>query len=213
MMYDFNKHLEQDEEILWTGQGRGGGNSKSIIGELIALAMMGFFFMFLLADSIVTVELAEPFDDIGIPGVFWNFGTLIPLVLLGLLMLLMVWSIVYKLFLKKKVVVNNFYCITNKRLLKYDAKKEELVCGYIVNYGLISCFNEADGHGDIQVQINARQQMGSDVDNLSDAIDLKNMIMHPNKENMPTMLFESVENPRELVKLIKKQNKHIKDEH
>ena len=196
-MYDFKQHLRDGEEILYEGRPHAGKGSKNIGGELF---IIGFCVLIL---AILILSIVYKIGD-GANGV--NGTAIVFFAVIGFFVAICLWGAIYKLFIKKRAVADDYFCITNKRVMKYQSKKDELVYGDINKYKLISCDNEKDGYGDITMSIDAHEQ-GIDEGDMASMIDLKNMLLHPDKEDMPQITFECVEKPRDLKKLIKEQQK------
>ena len=195
--YDFSQHLEEGEEILCECRPCPGKGSKNIGGIAV---IVGFCVVVV---ALLVTSLVFGIGD-GADG--FDMTYLIFFTVIGLFLAIALSSFIYNVFLKKKAVSDDFYCVTNKRVMKYESKKDKFVCGYIENYVHISYTNEKDGYGDITMSVNP-DKAGIDTDSVSGMIDFKNMMLHPNAENMPTMTFESVEHPRRVGKIIKEQQR------
>ena len=185
--YDFSKHLLNDEKILWEGKPVPGKGSIPIAGLVFVICFM------LLCIGLMIWSIVNKIGD-GANGINIDFIAIIIvlLVFFGISM----YGLIYYLFIKKHSVADDFYCITNKRALKYESKKDSLVYGYLENYVDIHCDNKKDGYGDLYMGIELDQNNYSDV---SQALkDISGLLMHPNPENMPNIVFESIEDPDEV---------------
>lgn len=190
-MIDFNKYLEQNETILYKGKPHPNKGGKNIVGIII---LLGFV---LLCQILLILS------------VIFNHGSEIKFIISFLITLLFgglgVYALIYNLFLKKRKVADDFYCITNKRALKYEAGKDKLVYGYLINYSDIHCGNVKDGYGDLYMSITKETTN----DSIKDLNDLKNTLFNPNPENMPAINFESIENPKEVLQIAVKARNNL----
>lgn len=187
-MYNFKEHLQEDEKILYEGRPVPGAGSKSI-GGLIFVICFALGIQALMIWSVVTKT-----GD-GAEGV--NLGFIIMFLVATLFLGIGVYGLVYNLFLKKRQVADDFYCLTNIRAMKYEAKKDKLVFGYLEYYDDIYCSNVKNKYGDLYMGI------VMDDSNSTSAHTLVNLMTNPNPENMPFISFESIENPHKVMKLAK----------
>lgn len=124
-MFNFNQVLMPNEEILYEGKpvpGKGNKNISSILFVLLFVALI----IGLLIWSVVTKT-----GD-GAKGITINF---IMIMLVAILFGgIGVYSFIYNVFIKKKAVQDDIYCLTNMRALKYEFKKQKLIYGYLIKY-------------------------------------------------------------------------------
>lgn len=113
-MYNFENNLLVDEKILYQGKPTPGKGGKSV-GGLLFLICFALGIQALMILSVVT----KTGDGAG--GI--NLGFIIIFLAATLFLGLGVYGLFYNLFLKKKQVADDFYCLTNKRAMKYEAKK------------------------------------------------------------------------------------------
>jgi len=189
-MFDFNKYLEKDEVILYEGRPSPGKGDKSIGGCMFIIGFMA------IVQALMIWSVITGTGD-GANGIDITF-----IIIFGVTLLfdsLAVYNIVYLKFVKKRAVQDDYFCITNKRALKYESKKNKLVCGYLVNYAQIECLNMKSGFGDLYMQIDVKESG----DAAEDLAYVKDIMLNPNQENMPTMIFECIENPRNVAKIAK----------
>ena len=189
-MYNFEKHLEKDEKILYRGRPIPGKGDKSIGGCIFIILFMA------LMQGLMIWSVVTGTGD-GADGINLSF-----IVIFGVTLLfdgIAFYNIFYLLFFKKKAVSDDYYCLTNKRAFKYESKKDKLVYGYLVNYEDMRCQNTKDGVGDVYMGIIMKESSSSE----EDLIRVKDIMFNPNPENMPTMLFECVEKPRNVLKIAK----------
>lgn len=195
-MFDFSKYLEKDEKILYQGTPVPGKGDKSI-GMLIFIIVFMAIVQGLLIWSVVTGA-----GD-GANGVDLSF-----IIIFGVTLFfdgIAIYNIVYLKFFKKIAVKDDYFCITNKRALKYESKKNKLVYGYLVNYVHITCENEKGGYGDLYMQIDIKES-----DDAAETLAyVKDIMRNPNPENMPSIIFECIENPRNVRKIVKEARDKI----
>ena len=116
---------------------------------------------------------------------------------------LCICQIIYNVFLKNNKIKDEYYCITNLRVMKYNKKKNKLVSGYIENYVLVFIDNENGKYGDLCMQ----------KDMFKDDLIMETMQQDP--EDMTCIIFSSIENPEHVKEIFKgaakKLEKDIKD--
>ena len=195
-MFDFSKILDSDEKILYQGRPVVGKGDKSIGGSI-------FIILFMLVIQVLMIWSLVTGTGDGADGITPTFIIIFAATLLfdGIA----IYNIIYLKFLKDKTVSDDYYCITNKRALKFESKKDKLVYGYLVNYDIIEIVNQKDNVGDISMHVEIK-------DNSFEAKNpeyVKDILMNPNPENMPTMIFECVENPKQVKKIIKDAQKEL----
>lgn len=188
-MFDFNKVLTENEEIIYKAQPVAGKGDKSIKGPIF-----GILFIFV-CQLLLVLSLVFKIGD-GENGINLSFIIIFAVTLLfdGILL----YSIIYNLFIKQKSVSDDYFCITNKRVLKYQDRKQELQFGYLYYYASIEISNEKDGFGDITFTSNQIEEE-----------EILSIMFKPNKENMPSITFESVANPKEVVDIARKARKDL----
>lgn len=196
MDFDFKKVLYDDEEILYKGKPVPGKGSKSIAGIIF---LLGFCALMIFLMSFASKEE----NGVG--------GLIIFYLVIALFAGIGIYALVYNLFIKKYAVKDDFYCITNIRVLKYEARKKKLVYGYLYYYEDIRTQNVKDGYGDLYFGILIDEEK---TEATTAAKNIADILLNPNPENMPTMLFESIKSPGSVLKIatdakakIKKTNK------
>lgn len=192
---DFSKYLQNDEKIIQElrpsyGKGSTNKNTKAISIILIIILII----------HISVTALIMSSDDKS------------PIVIITITFLLFevlsISGLIYNIFIKKKVIQDDYYCITNKRVFKYDLKKDKLVFGYIINY-TFDIRNEKDKAGDLYMQV--------DLSSLNNSNDMKivsitkNILMHPNPTNRPFICFECIEDVNDVYKTILNLQKELKN--
>lgn len=197
-MYQFEQHLEPDETILYQGEAVSGKGSKASVICLV--------FIFIVMIGIQALLIGMKKADYGKNGlderdiIFW----LATLFFQGIC----ICGTVYTLWIKKKSVKGNYYCLTNKRAFCYKAKKNKLVFGYLEKYEKMQVENEKGNYGDIYMSM-------IDGDEIRDGLPpdvgtVKDLLLHPNPEYMPSLSFLSIENPREVLAIAREaRNKRI----
>lgn len=192
-MYNFKKHLDDKESILYQGQAMPDKGDKNIKGFLLIIGLM-LLIQVIIAWSAVTsdMNIAKIIVAICLNPFIW-----VTLLFDGLA----IYGLVYNTFLKKKILEDVFYCITNKRALKYETKNDKLFFGYLEYYGEMRIDNLKDNFGNLY--------MGIIADNNTNLKTLKDLMFNPNPENMPSITFESIENPDEVLQLAQKARQEI----
>lgn len=196
-MYDFKNNLLENEEIIYEGRPVPGTGSKNIGGQLFIIAFISLM-QFLLIWSVVTKT-----GD-GVYGI--TLGFIIIFLSTLLFDALSIYSLIYTLFIKKKAVSDDYYCLTNKRALKYESKKDRLLFGYLINYDDIHCDSRKNGYGDLYMGIVYKEtnNSGQDLNNI------KELIFNKDPENMPWIIFESIHHPAQVCKLAKDARNKLK---
>lgn len=171
-MYNFSNHLLEGEKILYQGQPVPGKGSKSVGGSLLLICM----------------------------GLIVGIGSLVSIVFFlvaALFLGLGVYVLVYNLILKQKRIADDFYCLTNMRVMKYESKKNKLVFGYLAYYDEIRCNNVKDNFGDLYMGMVINESSF-----LKTIEYTKKSLTDPDPENMPSITFESIESPYKVEKLV-----------
>lgn len=189
-MYKFEQYLNSDEIILYQGRPVPGKGSKHVGGEI-------FIIVFTLIIQLLMIWSVVTKTGDGANGVDVSFVIIFSVTLLfsGI----GIYSIIYKLFLKQKVVIDDYYYLTNERVFKYESKKDKLVYGYLINYEEIYSDSCKDGYGDVYFGIIMKESGDSE----EDMSKLMDHLITPDSQNMPTIKFESIKSPREVVKIAK----------
>lgn len=189
-MYNFLQHLLANETILYQGRPTTGKGGKSLGGYFF---LIGFTLVVALI-MILSVITGTGDDENGITITFLIiFTTNIFFLAIG------VHGLIYELFLKKKQVANDFYCLTNLRAMKYEEKKNKLVFGYLANFDSISCDNIKDNFGDLCMTIGTNEEAENNPNFTLEQIN--EMFTNPNPENMPSIEFSSIESPEKVMNL------------
>lgn len=191
-MYNFESKLFNGEKILYTGQPVPGKGHKNFLLLLSALIILICVFILLI------VQMFEQ----GI-----SLNSLVIILVILLFIGLLGYSLIYNLFIKSKAVADDYYCITNQRVLKYESKTDTLRYGYLGNYEEIIATNIKDNYGDVKMEMIYNQ--GDSNLTQEQLVELKDLLLHPNPENMPSMLFESIENPIQVANIVKKAKEDL----
>lgn len=179
-MYDFSKKILKDEEILYTSRpipGKGGMSSQNIL-VLIVITLV------FLAVAITLLTQQQ----------------LLPFLIVLFFVILMAYGLMRETILKKGRIIDEHYCITSQRILKYEEEPEKIYCGYLSNFNSISIRNEKENYGDVYFSIN----LTVDQKNTTEKEQIKEVVSTMEKisdENMPEIAFESIENPREVARI------------
>lgn len=160
-----------------------------------------FLICFALAIQIAMIWSVVTRTGDGANGINLNF--IIIFLVATLFLGLGVYGLFYNLVLKKKQVADDFYCLTTMRAMKYEAKKNKLVFGYLAYFDEMRCNNVKDNFGDFYMGIVMDEESSQTL------ATLKDLMMNPNPENMPFINFESIENPYQVMKLAKEAKQNI----
>ena len=118
------------------------------------------------------------------------------------------YSIIYKLFLKRKKIMDDLYCVTNIRTIKYDINENKLSYGFLANYSNIYVCNVKNEYGDIKMEITCKDdntnKEESNVGNI-----LFKLVTKPNLSNMPIISFESIFEPDKVLEIIVNAKKEL----
>lgn len=197
-MYDFNSNLIEDEKIIYEGRPVPGTGSKNIGGPLFIIGFITLM-QFLLIWSVVTKT-----GD-GAYGITPGFVIIFLVTLL--FDAIAIYNLIYTLFIKKKAVADDYYCLTNKRALKYESKKDKLVFGYLINYEDIHYDSRKNGYGDLYMGIIYKETN----DSIQDLNNIKDLLFNKDPKNMPWIIFESIEHPAQVGKLAKNARNELKN--
>lgn len=194
-MYNFEKHLQENEVILYQSRAVPGKGGKAVGGSLFLI----IFSLFINGCLVYSFLSNNNFEN-GI------FGFIIVFLIVSVFFILGVYNLIYNFFLKKKQVSDDFYCLTNIRVFKYESKIDKLVFGYIANYEQIYCSNVKDNFGNLHMEI----IMENNDNTLQNINTLKELLTNPDPENMPFIIFESIENPNYVMNLIVEAKEKLK---
>lgn len=198
-MFNFEQYLLDNEKILYQGKSVPGKGSKNIgIALFIILFMLVCQVLLILA---ITKEIKKGRFEMLFPFILF-FGVTLLFDAAG------IYLLVYNLFIKKKAVAGNYYCLTNLRALKYEAKKDKLVFGYLIDYKDIRVDSEKDEYGNVYMAKNLRK-LEIDNQNLST---VKEVSSNSDQKGMLSITFESVENPYWIVNLAKEARQSLLEE-
>ncbi len=139
-MFRFEDVLMDDEVILYEGTPVPGKGSKSITGELLVLGFCAF------VTALLVFGIARDWEESGVLAII---PTLPFFVAVGIFVAVCGYSIFNKKYKRDRDVLDDFYCITNQRLLKYESKKDALIYGNIANFDHMEVYDEKDGYGSI----------------------------------------------------------------
>lgn len=192
-MYNFKMHLRDEEEILYESKAEPNKGTKNIDG-IILVFILSLIIMSLLILSI-KFKIGNGANEINLDWIIIFLGTLF-FILLSLNIL------IYQLFLKKKIIADNEYCLTNLRIFKYESKKDNLIILNLADFDKIVSQNCKDGYGDVLFY-------KEKIDNITptNLEDFKEFIK---SEKINSISFESIKNPRKIVKLAKEHKENLK---
>lgn len=193
-MYDFEKKLFPGEKILYQGKGTPGKGERSIGGLLFVIAFC------LIIQAVVIWSVNNGIGDgqygIGIGGGI-IFGFLV------LFEILMVYNLIDLLFIKNRLVANSCYCLTNQRAMTYYSHKNQLVYGFLNEFDDINCSYLKGKHGDVYLGISLSENGEISIERI------KRRWFDRNPQQMPIIIFKSIENPRKIEKLAKKARNEL----
>lgn len=187
-MFNFNQVLMANEEILYEGKPVPGKGNKGIGGILFLLAFVAVWCGILIWSIVTnTGDGANGID-----------GDFIIMLLIGLgLGAFGIYAFVYNVFIKKKAVADDIYCLTNMRALKYEFNDQKLTYGFLLKYDQIEVQNEKDGFGDVYMGIITPDNLTEEQQMLF----VKENLLNKKPNDMPIMLFECVERPYEVMQI------------
>lgn len=195
-MYDLKKCLDNDEKILYEGKSFPGKGSKSIKGSLLLILFIG------LVQGLMIWSVVTGTGD-GAYGISFPFIMIMATTLL--FDVIAIYNIIYLLFLKKRLVSDDYYCITNKRVFKYESKKDKLVYGYLASYEEIKILNEKDGYGDLYMGIILKENSSKE----ERMKVVKEHMLQSSSKPVPIIVFESIENPSGVVQIVQNARKEL----
>ena len=197
-MYNFSSHLFADEKILYQGQPVPGKGDKGVGGLIFLICFVLSIQIFMILS--VINEIGDGANGIDSEFIF--------IFLIATFFLVIgIYGLFYNLVLKKKEVADDFYCLTNMRAMKYEAKKNKLVFGYLAYYDDIHCGNVKDNFGDVYMGIVIDERSTNDVSQA--LLTVKDVLMNPNPENMPFLNFKSIEDPYKVKNLAKEERQNF----
>src|SRR5574344_1312574 len=75
------------------------------------------------------------------------------------------------------------------RVLKYEYRKQKLICGYLKNYATIKIHSVVGECGDLTFEIKISESVRQGSSNIF------SLMSNPNPNNMPVITFESIKDP------------------
>lgn len=198
-MYDFSSYLLADEKILYQGCPVPGKGSKGIFGLIFIICFM-VGIQILMIWSVATGISAE-----GI-----GFGFIGIFLVTIFFIVLCVYALFYNLVLKKKHVADDFYCLTNMRAIKYQEKNNKLIFGYLAYYDDIHCANVKDNFGDVYMGSSMEEENIEDPQSAYQTLgNIKDMMTNLDPEDMPYIIFDSIEKSYEVMNLAKEAKQKL----
>ena len=198
-MFDFNKYLMKDEKIIWQGRPNPGKGAKvdSVSGYI-------FVFVFMLLVQVLLIWSVITGTGDGANGVDLTFILFFSITLFfqGTI----IWNAVYNTFIKPKIIADDYYCLTNKRALKYESKTNKLVYGYLIDYEDTGMINVKGGYGDVFLQKRVKES-GNDQEDITK---LCETVLNHDPTSMPYIKFESIKSPKTVLSLVNKARSGLK---
>lgn len=191
-MYDFKKDLLKDENIVYTCRPTPGKGNKQIKESI-------FLFILATLTQIILFIVNKTKTDLTLDmNIYIIIGVTIVVDLIALA------KLIYNLYIKKYNVSDDYFCITTKRILKYEKRINRLSCGYIKKYKYIRIRNEKDGYGDIQFDTYVQDIISKRDLDIPSIDDLKK-----DYSDLDRIVIESVKNPKKIVKIVERINKKL----
>ena len=181
-MYDFTKHLEPDEKILYQCKAV---PKSSITSSFIFLLLMIVMILLEIITYFIFIEYHK------------NIVILIMFIILLFFNILFATGFIYNLFINRSKAKNCFYCLTNKRVFRYNLKKNKLIYGYLIDYADIRIHNVSHNCGDIYMGV----ILSSTSDVKTDLVNLATVLS--DSKNKPYICFSCIENPEYVLSLIR----------
>lgn len=188
-MYNFSCLLNSDEDILWKGKPNFPKKRKSIAGEIFLILFTVFVQIIMICSVVFKVG-----DGAG--GI--NFSFIVIFLTISIFGILGVYGILNKLLLEKKLCRDDKYYITNKRIMIYKGKKDEVWYGYIINYHIIEVEEVEKGCGDLILSV-------MHLDDDEGLRKIINNVKHFDTTNLMNIHLISVDNVYEVRNMISKQ--------
>lgn len=188
-MHNFSQYLTKGEEIIYVDKPVPGKGDKNIGGLFFIIGFMAFI-QFLLIISVV-FKIGD-----GAYGI--NLTWLILFATTLLFDAIAIHGLWYSLYRKERTVADDEYCLTNKRVFKYESKTCEVTIGRLDNFDRIVSQNCKDGYGDVVFQKVFKEH--EEPTSLKEVYDF---VKNQDKHDMDFMSFESIKSPRKVVKLAK----------
>lgn len=91
--------------------------------------------------------------------------------------------------------------------MKYESTKDKLVFGYLASYDDIKCENLENGYGDLYMGMDLEHENDNNVVETFHTV--KEVLLHPDPENMTFIMFESIEKTREVLKIAKEAHNQL----
>lgn len=194
-MYDFNKILTKNEKILYKGKPVPGKSYNGIYEMLFIIVFTLIILTTIIVIGVKRGDLSDSFD--------MNFRIVI-LIIIGALVF-GVSGLIYSVVFKKYNVSDDNFCITNKRVIKFEDRENKLSYGKISKYKFIHIINEKDGFGDIVFQM-----YDNDIANRKDIGILPSNSVNQDLKDMDVMVFECVKNPMRVASIAIKARDNLK---
>lgn len=187
-MFDFHSILEYDEEILYESKSYPGKGDKDVT---LCYVMIPFF-TFIIA--LLALSLKYKIGD-GAYGLSLDFIVIFGVA--GIADLLLISDLIYKKFIKDYATSDDLCCITNKRILKYETRKEKLTSVYIHEFDTFSVAYTKGGYGDAIFfkKYDGKVTMG----------EIGRRALNVLKKEPDIISFEGIKNPRKAVGIAKQQ--------
>ena len=192
-MYNFKEILEKNEKIIYEGKPNMKKNNINPFAYFFAFSLL-LFCQFILIWSVKTST-----KD-GAHGINLNFIFIFFIIIIfeGLL----IYAIIYDKVLKKQKS-NDAYCITNKRVLKYNSTNNSITSLYVVDCCDMRFTTTKKNFGNIYIGIKELNK------NTIKNSNIKDIIKKIKDLNDSYIVFESIENPHYILSILEniKNNK------
>lgn len=186
-MYDFSEYLDKDEKILIKGKSYPEKNAAKLAPIIIILILFIISLIYIIKEDPYNIDL------------IFTIGFFIAIIFIGA---------IYEIFVAPKNIKDNYFCVTNERILIYDKKSDYFAYGYLENYDVVEAIENSPGYGDISLY-NSPEIKKNIIDNA--VVQAKHLqdLAEPNSENMPHIFLASIKNPKKVEKIILKAQKEL----
>lgn len=178
---DIKNILLPNEQILYKGAAVPKKSSKNILGSVVIL-------IYLISLLLALIDI-NTFNFIGL-----IMQNVIIIVIVCLILVVTICNLIYTLFLKNNKINNQQYFITNQRAIIYSKKNTEYKIGYLNEFDDFVVNNEKNNIGDVYMKSIPESNYN-----------LFKHLFKPDKNNMSVIVFEAVENPHQILEMVKTQ--------
>lgn len=191
--FDFNSILGYDEEILYQAKSLSIKGNRSFAGNIIVAVFC--IIVFLLMFFSIKYKIGDGADGLSLTAIviflvdFLFFG-------------IVTWDMLYRLFIKNLMAKDDFCCITNQRILKYEYRTGKLTSVNIADVDTFTTDNCYHGYGDAFFY--------KKVDH--GELDVKETVkfgINIAKNSSNNITFLNVKNPKKAVGIVKQKHESL----